>query len=931
MVDHGSWLTWLAVSTNPDRLTLNMQAGDVDRLSKSLRIVGGTQDKLIQLPPDLDSAMPSRRANKSSQLEMHGQANLFARFLQYAVYLGSNNLLDEEQTDNIVKAITATKSIQLLEQILQGQGPTARMLATGLLVSATKIENYQLVQTLLKNGGNPNAFCHLPQTTPLQLAVKAANPTIVKLLVDSGADPNRGIYDASPLSLAIQCTCIEETSVSIIKILLDAEADANDASSLSPFYPPLFGAIIARNAAAVRLLIVAGASVNRVSESLGTALGLATKLADIPMIRLLLEVKADVNLSWEDIHAGKALLTPIQVAAGLHVGPALEIAHILLSAGANVNPHDCHRKARTPLQIACEKGNSDMAELLLNHGANINPIAHNGHTPLQAAIMNGHQHVTDLLLERGAEINAPASSEGGRTALQAAAKRGDLGLVLGLLMRGGDIHGEAAWLRGLTTLQAAASSGNIRLVELLLQLGERVNRPISNNGVTELQAAVRNGHVEVVRSLLLAGANVHAEAHMESLLTLAIRHRHMDVFEALLAVTDPNFPPHRASVTPLLIATERCAILTVDCLLMAGAEVNALSTVACYDNCPDGCKATPLMAAASVGNVEVMSALIKAGAAVNPSLPKEHRLPLHAAVRRQSISAIQLLLSHNADPNQIEPRTGYRPLHVATKLPDFWGSDQLQVVQVLLRGGAKVNEPSCLGEMPLHCALASKEVESLLPIMIRAGANVNTPSNGIPPIHVLGTLNLGPDLEETLIRILIDAGADINSSSNGDRTALQNAVRNKNSNVVRLLLDKNADVNAPSTIMHGRTALQAAAENGDLPLVEELFARGADINALPAEIGGATALQLAAFNGHFSVAVFLAKNGANISAPAAPDEGRTALEGAAEYGRLDMVHFLLENDNDDGTIEARCESAARFAEREGHLVIAEILRAWKKL
>ncbi|RSM13645.1 hypothetical protein CEP52_001843 [Fusarium oligoseptatum] len=118
--------------------------------------------------------------------------------------------------------------------------------------------------------------------------------------------------------------------------------------------------------------------------------------------------------------------------------------------------------------------------------------------------------------------------------------------------------------------------------------------------------------------------------------------------------------------------------------------------------------------------------------------------------------------------------------------------------------------------------------------------------------------------------------------------------------------------------------------NGNMSFIRHFVSRGVDINAPPASNCGATALQFAAIQGHYNVVVFLLENGADVNAPGAAVGGRTALQGASEHGRLDIVHLLLENDQEEGSLDQRCQDAAVFAERNGHFVIAEILRGWKK-
>ncbi|KAJ9217147.1 hypothetical protein DTO166G4_1202 [Paecilomyces variotii] len=100
-----------------------------------------------------------------------------------------------------------------------------------------------------------------------------------------------------------------------------------------------------------------------------------------------------------------------------------------------------------------------------------------------------------------------------------------------------------------------------------------------------------------------------------------------------------------------------------------------------------------------------------------------------------------------------------------------------------------------------------------------------------------------------------------------------------------------------------------------------------DVNAPPAEIFGATALQAAAIKGLIQVAITLLQREADVAAPAAPIEGRTAIDGAAENGRWDMLQFLLNVYQGAEDLRAVCTRAAGYAQKEGHIEIAEWLRA----
>ena len=59
---------------------------------------------------------------------------------------------------------------------------------------------------------------------------------------------------------------------------------------------------------------------------------------------------------------------------------------------------------KTPLWIACDKGDTDAARLLLDRGAEVDEAAEGATTALFAALDKGHADTVRLLMERGAEI-----------------------------------------------------------------------------------------------------------------------------------------------------------------------------------------------------------------------------------------------------------------------------------------------------------------------------------------------------------------------------------------------------------------------------------------------------------------------------------------------------------------------------------------------
>lgn len=160
-------------------------------------------------------------------------------------------------------------------------------------------------------------------------------------------------------------------------------------------------------------------------------------------------------------------------------------------------------------------------------------------------------------------------------------------------------------------------------------------------------------------------------------------------------------------------------------------------------------------------------------------------------------------------------------------------------------------------------------------------------------------------------------------------TPLQIAVKNQHVSIARRLA-MYADIDYPGNGAHQRTDFQHAVENGNMELVNMFLDMGVDINGAPAQHGGATALQPAAIRGYLGIARIFIDLGADINANGALFDGRTALEGAAEHGRIDMLHLLhKEGALLSGDGEQQYQRAVGFAERNGHMAAARLLRSLK--
>lgn len=213
--------------------------------------------------------------------------------------------------------------------------------------------------------------------TELTDAITAGNVARVKLLLDSGADPNKRSPYNGPLHDAARMGSAEITSV-----LIRAGADVE----LSGFggVRPLHSAVLAGQAKVVTILLKSGAQVDSRDNTGRTPLlaFMSGKVADVRTLIALLEGGADPNLL-----DGPAPYHPLDYAA-MH-GRA-DVADLLIAFGADMNAKD-NLYGGTPLHYAIADGpfgpqsHLEVVQLLIDRGADVNVKDASGLTPLEYA------------------------------------------------------------------------------------------------------------------------------------------------------------------------------------------------------------------------------------------------------------------------------------------------------------------------------------------------------------------------------------------------------------------------------------------------------------------------------------------------------------------------------------------------------------------
>jgi ankyrin repeat protein len=176
----------------------------------------------------------------------------------------------------------------------------------------------------------------------------------------------------------------------------------------------------------------------------------------------------------------------------------IEVVRELIAKGETTNGRDANYDDITPLFIAVENGNYDIAKLLLDHGANVNAADKRNRTPLMFLDDDATVELVDLLLRAGADIHA--KDDNGNSVLLATLRSIDVTVLNALIAAGADIN--VTDESGDTLLIKAAEENAVAKIKALLDAGADVN--VRNNAGES--AWDRTSNIEIESLLIERGA-----------------------------------------------------------------------------------------------------------------------------------------------------------------------------------------------------------------------------------------------------------------------------------------------------------------------------------------------------------------------------------------------------------------------------------------
>lgn len=342
---------------------------------------------------------------------------------------------------------------------------------------------------------------------------------------------------------------------------------------------------------------------------------------------------------------------------------------------------------------------------------------------------------------------------------------------------------------------------------------------------------------------------------------------------------------------------------------------------------------TALMLAAERGQVDIMRALLAAGA--NPNATRDDGITtlMHAAASGDA-APVKVLLDAHADVNARASGSGITALRVAV------ATGSAACARSLLEAGAKRDDLDASGARLLFTAASTGSVE-LIDLLLVADEDVNHRRS------VGGFTALDAALENqrwAAAERLIDAGARISATVAGADGVLRKllelepVMRPRTMTLVQVtdmpsarlfhaVLEQGAK--ADFTDEKGNNLLMLAAQRHHVTALEALLAAGVDPNARNAE--GDTALSIAAGRSEYELMSI------GVGLALAPDNDRLmqlvfrpaqrSAESSSTARRLDAARRLLAASTDPNTQDVSGDTPLLEATRSGDAELVELLLA----
>ena len=348
------------------------------------------------------------------------------------------------------------------------QGETA-------LMTASSVGNIDAVKTLLDHGATVDARDPAFQQTALMVAVRANHPDVVGLLIERGADVKMQTRTgATPQWVLPNSIPGFGHGIGIIRGGLP---DRGFRYLIPGAMTPLLYAARDGRIASAKILLAAGAEIERADANGITPLLMAITNDHVDMARYLIDHGANVRVMdwfgrtplWAAVEMRNMDVDNGTFENGVDRAPALELVKALLDKGVDVN-------ART-------KETPPIRRQMLRATGSLSWVDFTGQTPFVTAALSADLDVMRLLLAHGAD--AKIQTLAGTSALMAAAG--------------------VNWVVDQTYDEGTAA--RLEAVKMCYDLGLSVN-DANSMGITAVMGAANRGSDDIIEFLVSKGAKL---------------------------------------------------------------------------------------------------------------------------------------------------------------------------------------------------------------------------------------------------------------------------------------------------------------------------------------------------------------------------------------------------------------------------------------
>ena len=790
----------------------------------------------------------------------HGKSEKIKILMEHGADLEAKAKTEERVTALHLAAYSGhLKAVQILVDLGAAIEASSASGLTPLHLAVTQ-KNFSVAKFLLEKGANCNSISK-NKTTPLYCAVSEGHQGIIKLLLHNGADMTLGTIEGeTPIHHAVV-----NGNGEVLKLLISANPQAITHPNVNKFEPPLITAVKLQKVPIIKTLLCANCDPNVCNKDYMSPLAVASCMENLEIMELLVSYGANMMLSFPPhgtplhisavegkVNAARKLLkmeidpnvldsegtTPLRRAVE---NQRVEVAAVLLKHGADMHiecpgdemsllhkaakrndvkmlkllierggdPYERGIKGGTAMFTAAASGSGDAVDLLSKYPGLID-IANKQHfTPLMAAIYNRKYDCALRILKH--KPNVSKCNWDNMTILYICIDfRAPQEVIEGILACDSTI--DTPGPNGISPILLACHRGFTELVKAMLKKNIYFLERHPEISSTLVYAAIDAGSFGSLEALLQHGANpncLHPHMPMAPLHYLCSQHIMAEkMFQVLLDHNpDVNFVTDIGAPLHISVVNQKNRFVAM--LLRHNADPNVVSG-------PD--KASPLITAAEVNNVEAASLILQHGGRIDYALTSNGFTSLHKAAISNLTDMAELLIKAIVDrgANIDQPSNeGYSALHLAVSA----GSQE--VFGLLIENNCNMNAQDNEGGTPLMRAIHDGKNDMAL-MLLELGANIQIrDANGLHALHlgarfgstevVTRLLELGtsPDIQERngvtplflslltgqlqTATILIQKGANVNLADNKGNTPLHIAAESNNSEAVRLLLENGAN------------------------------------------------------------------------------------------------------------------------------------------